>query len=113
VLTAAGGGTAVRNMLASPLPYGEVALSAALAARAQGLPVVLVNQASDSIAEFVWVTKPDSPIRSIKDLPGTTVSFTNPKSVTEMLLLMSLDAAGIPVISVKRVAAGGYGPASR
>lgn len=110
VLSASGGGTAVRNMLASPLPYGEVALSAALAAKAQGLPIVMVNVAARSIAEFAWLTKPDSDIRSIKDLAGKRVSFTNPKSVTEMLLLMSLDAAGIPRASVTRVASGGYGP---
>jgi NitT/TauT family transport system substrate-binding protein len=110
VLTAPGGGTAVRNLLASPLPYGEVALSAALAARAQGLPVVLVNVGSRSIAEFSWVTKPDSDVRTIKDFVGKKVSFTSPKSVTEMLLLMSLDAAGVKQDSVTRVAAGGYGP---
>jgi NitT/TauT family transport system substrate-binding protein len=110
VLTAPGGGTAVRNMLASPLPYGEVSLAAALAARAQGLRVVLVNVGSGSIAEFAWVTKPESDVRSIKDFAGKKVAFTSPKSVTEMLLLMSLDAAGIKQESVTRVAAGGYGP---
>jgi NitT/TauT family transport system substrate-binding protein len=110
VLTAPGGGTAVRNMLASPLPYGEVSLAAALAARAQGLPVVLVNVGSRSIAEFAWVTKPDSDVRTIKDFAGKKVAFTSPKSVTEMLLLMSLDAAGVKQDAVTRVAAGGYGP---
>jgi NitT/TauT family transport system substrate-binding protein len=107
VLTAPGGGTAVRNLLASPLPYGEVSLAAALAARAQGLPVVLVNVGSRSIAEFAWVTKPDSDIRTIKDFAGKRVAFTSPKSVTEMLLLMSLDAAGVKQDSVTRIAAGG------
>ncbi len=31
ILTSAGGGTSVRNMLASDLPFGEIALSAAVA----------------------------------------------------------------------------------
>ncbi len=110
ILGAAGGGTAVRNMLASKLPYGEVALSAALAAHAQGLPLVMVNVGSRSIAEFTWVTKPESDIRSIKDLAGKKVSFTAPKSVTEMLLLMSLDAAGVSRDAVTRLPSGGYGP---
>jgi NitT/TauT family transport system substrate-binding protein len=110
VLSAAGGGTAVRNMMASGLPYGEVALSAALAAYNQGLPIVMVNVACRSIAEFAWLTKPDSDVHSIKDLAGKKVSFTNAKSVTEMLLLMSLDAAGVPRDSVTRIASGGYGP---
>src|SRR5215207_11460064 len=36
-LTSAGGGTTVRNVLASELPYGEVALPAVIAAAQQGL----------------------------------------------------------------------------
>ena len=37
VLTSKGGGTTMRNVMASSLPYGEVALSAALAAMKQGI----------------------------------------------------------------------------
>ena len=36
ILGSGGGGTTVRNILASPTPYGEVAIGAALAAKAQG-----------------------------------------------------------------------------
>ena len=39
----AGGGTTVRNLFASETPYGEVAVGAALAAAAGGLPVRIVN----------------------------------------------------------------------
>ena len=35
ILGSGGGGTTVRNILASPTPYGEVAIGAALAAQAQ------------------------------------------------------------------------------
>jgi len=37
ILSSGGGGTTVRNILASKTPYGEVAVSAALAAQRQGL----------------------------------------------------------------------------
>src|SRR6187200_1878241 len=43
VLTSKGGGTTVRNVIASDLPYGEVALSAAIAAANQGIKLKIVH----------------------------------------------------------------------
>jgi NitT/TauT family transport system substrate-binding protein len=110
ILSSVGGGTTVRNMLAADTPYAEVALSAAIAAHLQGVPLVIVNAGTRNVAEFVWVTMPNSPIREMKDLIGKRVAFTAPKSVTEMLLIMSLEAAGVKADQVTRVASGGYGP---
>ena len=110
ILSSFGGGSTVRNMLAADTPYAEVALSAAIAAHAQGVPLVIINAGTRNVAEFVWVTMPNSPIREIKDLIGKKVGFTAPKSATEMLLIMSLEAAGVKPESVTRIATGGYGP---
>ncbi len=60
ILTSGGGGTTVRNILASPTPYGEVAVSAALAAARQGVDLVHLNVCSRSVAEASMVTMPDS-----------------------------------------------------
>jgi NitT/TauT family transport system substrate-binding protein len=108
IIGSGGGGTTVRNILASPLPYGEVALSAALAAQRQGLDVVIVNAAIRSAAESTLVTMPESDIKSLKDLAGKKVAITSPKGVSEMLLLMELQKAGVDPASVTRVASGGY-----
>ncbi|MEJ0069153.1 MAG: hypothetical protein WDO24_10975 [Pseudomonadota bacterium] len=54
ILASQGGGTSVRNVLASATPYGEVALSAAIAARREGLPLIIVNTGTRHVAEFVW-----------------------------------------------------------
>jgi ABC-type nitrate/sulfonate/bicarbonate transport system substrate-binding protein len=43
VLTSKGGGTTMRNVMASSLPYGEVALSAALAAMKQGIELKIIH----------------------------------------------------------------------
>jgi NitT/TauT family transport system substrate-binding protein len=107
-LGSAGGGTTVRNILASPTPYGEVALGAALAAAAQGLDIVFVNAGTRSVAESTLVTMPDSPLHSLADLPGHKVAITSPRGVSEMLLLMELKAKGIDAAAVPRVASGGY-----
>jgi ABC-type nitrate/sulfonate/bicarbonate transport system substrate-binding protein len=42
-LTSQGGGSTVRNAMASEVPYGEVALPAAIAAIKQGVPLVIVH----------------------------------------------------------------------
>jgi NitT/TauT family transport system substrate-binding protein len=107
-LGSAGGGTTVRNILASPTPYGEVALGAALAAAAQGLDIIFVNVGTRSVAESTLVTMPDSPLKSLADLPGHKVAITSPRGVSEMLLLMELQAKSIDASKVQRVASGGY-----
>ena len=108
-LTSTGGGTSVRNTLASDLPYGEVALSAALEAIKAGQPLKIVNGGVESIGDILWIAKPDSPLTGIKDLVGKRVGFTAPGSVTNMLILMSLKKAGIDLKSVQIVPAGGIG----
>jgi NitT/TauT family transport system substrate-binding protein len=108
-LTSTGGGTSVRNTLASDLPYGEVALPAALEAIKAGQPLKIVNGGVESVGDVLWVAKPDSPLTGIKDLAGKRVGFSSPGSVTNMLLLMSLKHAGLDLKSVQIVPAGGIG----
>ena len=108
IIGSAGGGTTVRNILASPTPYGDVAVAAALAAAAQGLDVVIVNTGTRSVAESSLVTMPDSPVHKLEDLVGRKVAITSPRGVSEMLLLMELQARGIDASRVQRVASGGY-----
>ncbi|VVD65915.1 ABC transporter substrate-binding protein [Pandoraea communis] len=108
ILSSGGGGTTVRNILASKTPYGEVAVSAALAAARQGLDIVIVNVGTRSVAEASMVTMPGSAVRTLDDLVGKKVAITSPKSVSEMLFLMVLREKGIDASKVTRVASGGY-----
>jgi len=110
ILGSGGGGTTVRNILASSTPYGEVAVSAALAAQAQGLDLVIVNVGTRSVAEASMVTMPDSGIKSVEDLVGKKVAITSPRSVSEMLFLLVLRAKGVDASKITRIAAGGYVP---
>src|SRR5437764_7086542 len=50
-LTSAGGGTTVRNVLASELPYGEVAVPAVIAAAQQGLELTIVHAGGVSVSD--------------------------------------------------------------
>jgi NitT/TauT family transport system substrate-binding protein len=108
ILTSGGGGTTVRNILASKTPYGEVAVAAALAAQRQGLDLVIVNVGTRSVAEASMVTMPNTNVQTVADLPGKKVAITSPKGVSEMLLLMVLKQKGVDASKVTRVASGGY-----
>ena len=91
IISGKGGGTTLRNMMASDLPYGEVATSAALAAIDAGIDIVIVDTASNHIGEIAMVVQPDSSIHDVRELAGKTVGFTNPKSTSEMLMRLALE----------------------
>ena len=55
-LTSAGGGTTVRNVLASELPYGDVALPAVIAAAQQGLELTIIHAGVVSVSDQVWIS---------------------------------------------------------
>lgn len=108
IVAGAGGGTTLRNMLASELPYGEVATSAALAAIRSGVDIIIVNTASDHIGEIALVANPKSGVAKVQDLAGKKAGFTNPKSTSEVLLRLALKEAGMTG-KVEPIATGGFG----
>jgi NitT/TauT family transport system substrate-binding protein len=109
VLTAAGGGTAIRNTLAGDVPFGEVSLAAAVQAVNAGQKLVIVGAGTQSVADQMWIVKKDSPLKGIKDLVGKPIGFTAPSSVSNMIILMALKANGIQQSQVKLVPAGDLG----
>ncbi|MDR3524258.1 MAG: ABC transporter substrate-binding protein [Acetobacteraceae bacterium] len=109
VLTSQGGGTSVRNTLAGDLPFGEVALSAAIEAINNGVPLKIIGGGVQTVADILWVAKKGSDLHSIKDIVNHKVGFTAPGSVTNMLILMAMKENGIDSSKVKLVPAGGVG----
>lgn len=111
IISGAGGGTSVRNVMASDLGYGEVVLSAAIAAIQEGQDIKVVNVGARSVADVVVVVKPDSAIRSLKDLEGKKIGFSNPKSLSEILAIMAIERGGLKAEQATRVALGSLGGA--
>lgn len=109
VIAGAGGGTTLRNVLASDLPYGEVATSAAIAASRAGLDIVIVNTSSSHIGEIALVANPKSAIHKVTDLAGKKAGYTAPKSTSDVLLHLALKATQMTG-KVEAVATGGFGP---
>lgn len=104
-----GGGTTVRNMLGGNMPYGEIAVSAAVLAIQGGADLKIISENVYTVAEFYWLTRPDSPIRSLKDLKGKRIGFTNPQSTSQAMDYLLLEAAGLKESDVQLIKTGGFG----
>ena len=109
ILTAAGGGTAVRNTLAGGIPFGEVSLAAAVQAINSGQKLIIIGAGAQTVADQMWVVKKDSTLTGIKDLVGKQIAYTAPGSVSNMVILMALKANGMTQQQVKLVPAGDLG----
>ncbi|HTK00092.1 MAG TPA: ABC transporter substrate-binding protein [Bordetella sp.] len=109
ILTSAGGGTTLRNMLAGNAPYAEVNPNAVIAAAQQGADIKIVSDNVLTVAEFVWAVKQDSPIKSVKDLKGKKMGYTNPRSTSQALATLVLQSGGLKTEDVELVKTGGFG----
>jgi NitT/TauT family transport system substrate-binding protein len=109
IITSAGGGTTLRNMLAGNTPYAEVNPVVVVSAVLQGVDLKIVSDNVLTVAEFVWAVKPDSPIRSVKDFKGRKIGYTNPRSTSQALANLLLQSAGLKAEDVELVKTGGFG----
>ena len=109
ILTSAGGGTTLRNMLAGNAPYAEVNPNAVIAAIQQGADIKIISDNVSTVAEFIWAVKPESPIQSPKDLKGKRIAYTNPRSTSQALSVMVLAAGGLKPEDAELVKTGGFG----
>jgi NitT/TauT family transport system substrate-binding protein len=110
LISSAGGGTSLRNMLAGGgVPYGEVNPGVVVSAILAGADLRIVSDNVLTVAEFVWAVKPDSPIRSVKDFKGKKIGYTNPRSTSQALARMLLQSAGYTEADAELVKTGGFG----
>jgi NitT/TauT family transport system substrate-binding protein len=109
VLSSQGGGTSMRNMLVGNLAYGEINPTAVVTAIRQGADLKIISDNVLTVAEFIWATKLDSPIKSLKDLKGKKIGYTNPRSTSQALGILLLEAGGFKPDEGELVKAGGFG----
>src|ERR1700683_2224143 len=108
VLSSAGGGTTVRTLMTGHLAYGEIDLAGTVAAIQQGANLKIISDNVLTVAEFVWAVKPDSPIKTIQDLKGKEIGYTNPRSTSQALDILLLEAAGLAPDAAELVKTGGF-----
>ncbi len=109
IITSAGGGTSLRNMLAGNVPYGEVNPGVVINAIQQGADLKIISDNALTVAEFAWVVKADSPIKTLKDIKGKKIGYTNPRSTSQALARMVAQAAGFKPEDIEIVRTGGFG----
>src|SRR6516225_11005412 len=109
VLSSSGGGTTVRNLMTGHLSYGEIDLAGTVAAIQQGADLKIISDNVLTVAEFVWAVKPDSPIKTIQDLKGRKIGYTNPRSTSQGLAMLLLTKAGLKADDAELVRTGGFG----
>lgn len=110
IIASPGGGTTIRNVLAGDLLYGEPSLAATVTAIQSGAEIKIISGNAHTVSDIAFVTMPGSPIKSIKDLKGKRLGFTNPGSTTQALTLLLLEKAGLAQTDVTMIATGGFGP---
>lgn len=110
ILSSSGGGTTIRNLMGGNLSYGESSLASIVAAVQQGAPLKIVSGNAHTVAEFYWIVMPDSPIKTVEDLKGKRLGFTNPKSTSQALDFLLLKQLGLTQDDVSMVKTGGFGP---
>jgi len=109
IVSSSGGGSSLRNLLATGMGVGEVGTTTAIAAINQGMDLRIVMCTFDHLGDLTWATTKDSNIRSVKDLAGKRVAFTSPRSTTEIVLRAAIANAGLTG-KVDMIAIGGLGP---
>ena len=109
IVASEGGGTSVRNAMAG-VAYGEANPGAIAVAIPQGADIKIVSDNVLTIAEFAWLVKKDSPIKTIQDLKGKKIGYTNPRSTSQALDILMLKKAGLKPEDAELVKTGGFGP---
>jgi NitT/TauT family transport system substrate-binding protein len=111
VISGSGGGTSLRDTMASDLGYGSVAPSAAVAAILHGQDIKIIDIGSLSLADIYIIVMPNSPIKTMKDLDGKKWGISHPKSLGEMVAVMTMAKLGQKTKQSDRVALGSLGGA--
>ncbi len=111
IVAGAGGGSSVRNAMATSIGYGDVTAAPVIAAAAQGQDVKIVGITSRSLADLVVIVMPNSPIKTPADMKGKKFGISNPKSLGEMMGVLVMEKAGLKKGDVQFTALGSLGGA--
>ncbi len=109
IRASSGGSADIRNMIAGGLAYAESAPGAVLAAVQNGADVRIVNECVHTNANDVWVTLPNSDVKSLSDIKGKRLGYTTPQSTSELLDHLLVAKLGLKNSDVKYISAGPFG----
>jgi NitT/TauT family transport system substrate-binding protein len=106
IIAGAGGGSSVRNAMATDLGFGDVTAAPVIAAADQGQDVKIIGITARSLADLVLIVMPNSPLKTAADLKGKKFGISNPKSLGEMMGVLVSEKAGLKQGDVQMTALG-------
>src|SRR5215813_4018294 len=109
IVSSQGGGTSLRNMMGGRIAYAEANPGVTAVAIKQGADLKIISDNVLTVAEFAWMVRPDSPVRSLADFKGRKIGYTNPRSTSQALAILLLQAAGLRSDEAELVKTGGFG----
>jgi NitT/TauT family transport system substrate-binding protein len=109
ILSSDGGGTTIRNLLGGRLAYGEAAVGAVASAVLGGADLRIISGNVHTVAEFAWLVMPNSPVKSLKDVKGKKLGYTNPRSTSQALQVLMLERQSMQSSDVELIRTGGFG----
>lgn len=91
-----GGGEFVSGLATGKVHLGFTSFASSLRGMVRGVPIKIVAQSSHYPVFWGLMVRPESPIRSIKDLkPGVRISITTEGGLTHYVALLMLQSAGL------------------
>jgi NitT/TauT family transport system substrate-binding protein len=111
IISGAGGGSSVRNAMATTIGYGDVTAAPVIAAASQGQDIKIVSMTSRSLADLVVIVMPNSPLKTAADMKGKKFGISNPKSLGEMMGVLVMEKAGLKQGDVQMTPFGSLGGA--
>ncbi|HEY7609022.1 MAG TPA: ABC transporter substrate-binding protein [Alphaproteobacteria bacterium] len=101
----AGGAETLQAALTGSVDYALTnGVEGVLAAYAKGAPVRIIGSEMRGAGDIYWYVKADSPIKTLKDAEGKTMSFSRPGSSSNLTAQQLAAKAGV---TVKLVSTGG------
>ncbi len=100
-----GGGETQQAVLSGSVDIGVAAgIMGVLGAFAKGAPVRILGAETTGAADLFWYVRADSPIKSLKDTAGKTISYSNNGSSTHGIVVAFMKQEAL---SAKPVSTGG------
>jgi NitT/TauT family transport system substrate-binding protein len=107
VVSSAGGGTTVRLLLSGKLAFADSAVAATVLAALKGTPLKIVGGANHDNNDSCVLTRSNEGVKTLKDLAGKTLSYSNPGSASEGFIRLAAARSGVPATSFRYKATGG------
>ena len=109
IVSSEGGGSTIRDMIGGRLSYADSNFASVVQAKEEGADIVVIGATNNTVGELYFGARPNSGIKTIKDIKGKKLGYTQTKSTTEAVSMVLIDQAGLKIDDVPMLRTGGAG----